>query len=86
MRNQNLSENFNIWNYKPWWCQPWSIILTGIAIIGSIWLLFNTIWSTVLIAIPITLWWIYFLVLYPQTARKIDNSEFTENSERGKAK
>ena len=22
----------SMWQLKPWWCQPWSIILTGIAI------------------------------------------------------
>ncbi|WP_374189005.1 DUF6737 family protein [Scytonema millei] len=19
----------SVWNYKPWWCQPWSIFLRG---------------------------------------------------------
>ncbi|MFM6357615.1 MAG: DUF6737 family protein, partial [Planktothrix sp.] len=35
MINQNSSQTqtFNPWNYKPWWCQPWSILLTGITLI-----------------------------------------------------
>jgi hypothetical protein len=60
------SSEMNIWNYKPWWCQPWSIILTGIAIVGGSWLLTKTVWIVVGIAIPILLWWIYFLILYPK--------------------
>ena len=66
------SENkfINVWNYKPWWCQPWSIILTGISVIGGSWLLFNTIWISILISMPIIVWWIYFLILYPQMMQK----------------
>nr|WP_306465771.1 DUF6737 family protein [Spirulina major] len=29
-------KSMNFWDYKPWWCQPWSILLTGgVAIAGS---------------------------------------------------
>ncbi|MFM7787820.1 MAG: DUF6737 family protein, partial [Microcystis panniformis] len=24
------SKSDNVWNHKPRWCQPWSILLTGI--------------------------------------------------------
>jgi ABC-type transport system involved in cytochrome c biogenesis permease subunit len=63
-----MSENkpLNPWNYKPWWCQPWSIMLTGVTLIGSSWLLFKTIWLTVLIAIPILTWMGFFLLIWPQ--------------------
>ena len=70
MNNQNTN-NFNVWNYKPWWCQPWSIILTGITIIGGSWLLFHTIWLSLLVAVPITVWWVYFLLLYPRMAKEM---------------
>ncbi|VEP16930.1 conserved hypothetical protein [Hyella patelloides LEGE 07179] len=73
MKNQNTS-NFNVWNYKPWWCQPWSIILTGITIIGISWLLFHIVWLSVIVAMPIILWWIYFLVLYPRMVQKMYDS------------
>ncbi len=54
------------WNYKPWWCQPWSILLTGVTLISGSWLLFKTIWLTVLIAIPLLVWMGFFLLVWPQ--------------------
>lgn len=56
----------NPWNYKPWWCQPWSILLTGITIISASWLLFKTIWLTVIISIPILIWMSFFVLIWPQ--------------------
>jgi hypothetical protein len=58
--------NPNLWEHKPWWCQPWTIILTGITIVAGSWLLFQTIWLTLPIAILIVLWWTYFLIVVPQ--------------------
>jgi len=54
------------WNYKPWWCQPWSILLTGITLISGSWLVFKTIWLTVLVAIPLLAWMGFFLLVWPQ--------------------
>jgi hypothetical protein len=56
----------NPWNYKPWWCQPWSILLTGLTIISGSWLLFKTIWLTVLISVPILVWMGFFVLIWPQ--------------------
>jgi O-antigen/teichoic acid export membrane protein len=56
----------NPWDYKPWWCQPWSILLTGILIISGSWLLLKTIWITVIVAIPILTWMGFFLLIWPQ--------------------
>ncbi|WP_066383617.1 MULTISPECIES: DUF6737 family protein [unclassified Anabaena] len=56
----------NPWKYKPWWCQPWSILLTGITIISSSWLIFHTIWLTVLISVPVLVWMGFFLLIWPQ--------------------
>lgn len=64
-------ESFNVWNYKPWWCQPWSILLTGIALVGASWFLTKTFWIVAGISIPILVWWGYFLILYPRLARQI---------------
>ncbi len=58
--------NPNLWESKPWWCQPWTIILTGIIIVGGSWWLFQTIWLTLPIAILIVLWWNYFLIVVPR--------------------
>lgn len=60
-------ESTNMWEYKPAWCQPWSILTTGISAV----LIVNTIshksalWTSV-IAIPVLIWWFLFLYLVPQ--------------------
>ncbi|GAB4200634.1 MAG: hypothetical protein Fur006_52370 [Coleofasciculaceae cyanobacterium] len=56
----------NPWNYKPWWCQPWSIVLTGATIIASSWALLKMVWFTVLVSLPILAWWTFFLLIWPQ--------------------
>jgi membrane protein YdbS with pleckstrin-like domain len=67
----------NMWQSKPWWCQPWTIILTGIIIITSSWLIFHTLWLTVPVAALIVLWWTYFLIIVPRLLM-----EMRANSER----
>mgnify|MGYP005845595857 CR=1 FL=1 len=64
----NLDE-FNVWEHKPWWCQPWSIVLTGVTIIGGSWWLFHRVWLTGAIALPISAWMGYFVLLYPRLVR-----------------
>ncbi len=63
----------DIWNYKPWWCQPWSIILTGISLISGSWLLLNNLWITIFVAIPVLTWMIYFVLVFPKLM--MDSSE-----------
>lgn len=67
--------SLNIWNYKPWWCQPWSILLTGLGIISGSWLLFSNFIISGIIFILVTIWWYYFLILYPRLVEKIVNEE-----------
>ena len=55
----------SIWQTKPWWCQPWSILLTGIAIPLGTWLLLHQWWVTLPIVVGIALWWLLFLVVVP---------------------
>ncbi|WP_414529103.1 DUF6737 family protein [Nodularia chucula] len=54
------------WHYKPWWCQPWSILLTGITLITSSWVIFKTIWLTVIVALPVLTWMGFFILIWPQ--------------------
>jgi hypothetical protein len=61
-----LKQTANPWNYKPWWCQPWSIVLTGVLLIVISWLLLEKIWVTVFVALPVLVWWFYFLLLWPK--------------------
>jgi hypothetical protein len=55
----------SIWTLKPWWCQPWSIILTGITLIGGSWWLWHLRWVTIGVAIPVLVWMGFFLLIYP---------------------
>jgi hypothetical protein len=59
-------ETISPWKYKPWWCQPWSIILTGVTLVTGIWLIFKIVWLTILVAIPLLIWMGFFLLIWPQ--------------------
>ncbi|MEH2072697.1 MAG: DUF6737 family protein [Nostoc sp.] len=71
----------NPWNYKPWWCQPWSILLTGVILIGGSWLLFKTIWLTILVSIPVVTWMVFFVLIWPQLMIRSGILESYKNSE-----
>ncbi len=64
-----------VWKYKPWWCQPWSIILTGLTIITFSWLVLHNLIITILATIAITAWWVYFLIIYPKLMAQVINDE-----------
>jgi membrane protein YdbS with pleckstrin-like domain len=55
----------SIWHHKPWWCQPWSILLTGASVVAASWLLLHRPWISVAAAALVLLWWMLFLVLVP---------------------
>ena len=70
----------NIWDHKPAWCQPWSIMLTGTVIIAGSWLVLHTLWLTILVSLAIIAWWVYFLILYPKMfAQYIKEQQTTAN-------
>ncbi|MCP9825793.1 DUF6737 family protein [Synechococcus sp. EJ6-Ellesmere] len=56
----------SIWQLKPWWCQPWSILLTGVLLIAGSWFWLGRWWLTVPFATGVLLWWWLFLVLMPR--------------------
>jgi len=58
------------WTYKPWWCQPWSILLTGITLIGGSWVLVRILWVTVIVSVPILVWMGFFLLIWPRLMRR----------------
>jgi hypothetical protein len=72
---------FNPWNYKPWWCQPWSILLTGITLISGSWLLVKTLWITILVAIPLLAWMGFFLLIWPKLMAEVYSQEYLSNKE-----
>ena len=74
--------SMSVWDYKPWWCQPWSILLTGVILIGGSWVVFKTIWVTVLVAIPILTWMGFFLLIYPRSMAESGLLQVQEESDR----
>jgi hypothetical protein len=76
----------NLWQSKPWWCQPWTIVLTGVMAIAGSWLLWHSIWLTLPLTFLIVLWWLYFLVLVPRAiaemAQTNNSSEISEKPRR----
>jgi hypothetical protein len=62
----SAQQTINPWQYKPWWCQPWSILLTTVILISGSWLIFKIIWLTILVAIPLLIWMGFFLLIWPQ--------------------
>lgn len=65
------SREFNIWDRKPWWCQPWSILLTGAMLIFASWLIFHRLWVTAIVAMPIGVWMGYFLLVFPRVMAQL---------------
>ncbi len=59
----------SLWALKPWWCQPWSILLTGVGAIAASWLLLGRLWITLPCAALVLLWWWLFLVAVPAAYR-----------------
>ena len=59
------SSDTGLWSQKPWWCQPWSIILTGLVVVVGSWVLMHRIWITGSAALAVASWWCLFLVIAP---------------------
>lgn len=53
------------WSLKPWWCQPWTILLTGTIGIAGSWLLLQIWWLTTGVALIVIAWWVLFLLIVP---------------------
>lgn len=74
-------QSINPWNEKPWWCQPWSILLTGISLISGSWLLFEKVWLTSLVAVPVGVWMGFFLLIWPQLMKEQLTAQPEETSQ-----
>jgi hypothetical protein len=64
----------SVWDLKPWWCQPWSILFTGLTIVGGSWLVLHRWWITAGAATVIVGWWLLFLVLMPAAWKESQES------------
>ena len=63
------------WDEKPIWCQPWSIILTGILICLSGIYIFNNYFIKIFVVIIISFWWYLFLYIAPRAYQDIANTK-----------
>ena len=61
----NASKEADLWSQKPWWCQPWSILLTGVLVSLGSWLILHKLWITIPVTVGVLMWWLLFLVLAP---------------------
>lgn len=55
----------SFWNQKPWWCQPWSIVLTGLVAVGGSWWWLRLWWLSLPLALGVMVWWWLFLWAVP---------------------
>ena len=47
----------DVWQTKPAWCQPWSILAAGSSAVGGAWQLSgHRVWVTCLVAVPVVAW------------------------------
>ncbi|NBV58421.1 MAG: hypothetical protein EBR68_01325 [Synechococcaceae bacterium WB4_2_0811] len=53
------------WSLKPWWCKPWTILLTGTVAITTSWLVLHIWWLTAAVAVLVLAWWCLFLLIVP---------------------
>jgi hypothetical protein len=79
--NDSPSKPMSPWQHKPWWCQPWSILLTGIVLISGSWFALKLVWLTVLVAIPVCCWMGFFLLLWPKLMMEHANLQVRQNVE-----
>jgi hypothetical protein len=64
------AETAGFWAHKPWWCQPWSILATGLLSTGGSWFLLQRWWINVPLTLLVLAWWLLFLVLVPAAWRR----------------
>lgn len=60
------NSDLNVWTLKPWWCQPWSIVLTTIAVPSVSWFILHWLWLTAGLGVLFGVWMAFFLGVYPQ--------------------
>lgn len=60
----------SLWEHKPWWCQPWSILSTGMVVVALSWLGLHRWWLTAFTAAAVATWWWLFLWAVPIAYRQ----------------
>ncbi|WP_052043867.1 MULTISPECIES: DUF6737 family protein [unclassified Prochlorococcus] len=60
------------WKLKPFWCKPFSIIITGIFILIIGFKIFSMFWIRTIISLIIFSWWALFLIIAPYSYDQIE--------------
>jgi len=63
------------WDHKPFWCQPWTIVLSGIGAVAGSWGLLARWWITAPLALLVLAWWWLFLILVPEAYQRQTEAE-----------
>lgn len=71
----------DLWSLKPWWCQPWSILLTGVIVPLGSWLILHKLWITIPVIVGVLMWWFLFLVLAPAAYSQAANAAQTSDGD-----
>ena len=69
MATPESPEPTSFWSHKPWWCQPWSILITGMLMVAGSWWWLERLWISIPLALAVSAWWVLFLVLVPSAYR-----------------
>lgn len=65
-----MTEPMSMWQGKPWWCQPWTIVLTGVLVTLASWLVLHRWWISVPVGLAVLAWWGLFLWVVPEAYRQ----------------
>eukprot|EP00887_Chlorella_sp_A99_P001510 scaffold8.g1510.t1 len=65
----------DVWRLKPAWCQPWSIVASGAAVVAGVYVASDHSpgWAGAS-AVPVALWWYLFLGVMPAQFREYATS------------
>ncbi|RID43315.1 hypothetical protein BRARA_I00182 [Brassica rapa] len=64
----NLSLEYDsVWDTKPSWCQPWTIMVTGLSIVVCSWVILHSVLVSSLAVGLVGAWWYIFLYSYPKS-------------------
>ena len=69
VNSPNSADQPPFWSLKPWWCQPWSILSSGVGLCLVSWLLLHRLWVSLPLSAAVIGWWWLFLVLVPSAYR-----------------
>ena len=80
MQEKHTTSN-KYWEVKPLWCQPWTIITSGLVFIYLSWITLHITFLTVTVSIFVFIWWVIFLYFVPRSYQISYKNEDTNTNE-----